>query len=178
MNKIYFTSDTHFNHANIIQYSDRPFKGIDHMTEVLIANWNKKVKPGDVVYHLGDFSLSWGPKHESMIDDILLRLNGQKYLILGNHDRDEVINNKRWIWARHYHEIKVNVGGDSHQIMMFHYALRSWNKMGRGPWMLYGHSHGNLPWHPGKSMDVGVDPNDYGPLSVQYIKTIMDKRPI
>jgi calcineurin-like phosphoesterase family protein len=79
----FFTSDTHFGHANIIRYSNRPFKDVSHMNEVLIKNWNETVGPDDEVFHLGDVAL--GPWSEW--DNVLTRLNGFKVLVVGNHDR-------------------------------------------------------------------------------------------
>jgi calcineurin-like phosphoesterase family protein len=149
------------------------------MTEVIIENWNARIGPGDIVYHLGDFALSYGKKDADAIDDILAHLNGNKFLITGNHDRDEVTKNKRWIKVLPYHEIKVDLGAETPQrINMFHYSMRTWNQQGRGSWALYGHSHGNLPQPPGKCMDVGVDPNYFTPLNIMTIKRIMDKKPI
>ena len=81
--KIHITSDTHFNHANIIKYCNRPFKGINEMNDVIIDNWNRIVKKDDIVYHLGDFFL--GSKFD--LKNIVDRLNGIIYLIRGNHDR-------------------------------------------------------------------------------------------
>lgn len=80
--KIYVTSDTHFNHKNIIDYCDRPFKDVYDMNETIISNWNNIVEPNDIIYHLGDFG--FGSKEE--LQEIFDRLNGQKYLIMGNHD--------------------------------------------------------------------------------------------
>ncbi len=81
---IYFTSDTHFFHHNIIGYCDRPFLNIEMMNEAMIERWNKTVNPEDTVYHLGDFCM--GNKDENC-RIILPRLNGYKILIKGNHDR-------------------------------------------------------------------------------------------
>ena len=81
--KIYIISDTHFNHNNIIDYCNRPFKDINEMNNTIIDNWNKTVKNDDIVYHLGDFFL--GSKFD--LKDIVDRLNGTIYLIRGNHDR-------------------------------------------------------------------------------------------
>ena len=81
--KIYFISDTHFNHKNIIKYCNRPFKNIDDMNEKIIDNWNKLVNKNDIVYHLGDFFL--GQKFDLI--NIVSKLNGKIYLIKGNHDR-------------------------------------------------------------------------------------------
>lgn len=179
MNNIFFISDTHFFHDNIIKLSKRPFRDMSHMIETIVERWNAKVRPGDVVIHLGDVFLLWGKKDIEKGNAMLSRLNGQKYLIIGNHDRDEAIKSSEFIWARHYHELKLDLGGEHKQrIVLSHYPFRSWNQMGRGSWMLHGHCHGNLPWHPGKSMDVGVDANEFTPLSVEEVKEIMDRRPI
>lgn len=81
MPDIWVTSDTHFGHANIIKYCDRPFDDVSHMNEVLVENWNATIKPQDKVYHLGDVFMG-GEKGSS----VLHRLNGKKRLIMGNHD--------------------------------------------------------------------------------------------
>lgn len=176
---IWFTSDTHFNHENIISHSCRSFRDLAEMESVLVSNWNKRVKPGDTVYHLGDFALSWGKKHSERIDGLLSRLQGQKWLIIGNHDRDEVTKNKRWNKVVHYHEIKVDLGGEHKQrIVMCHYAMRVWNQWHRGSWMLHGHSHGSLIDVGGKTLDVGVDPCGYKPISIDQIAEVMALRPI
>lgn len=83
----YFTSDTHFSHTNIIKYCNRPFKSVEEMDEVLIANWNSVVKKTDQVFHLGDFGYNY---------KIAQRLNGHKHLIWGNHDR-KLRNNQNFI---------------------------------------------------------------------------------
>ena len=81
--KLYVTSDTHFNHKNIIKYCNRPFNDIYEMNEALINNWNSVVTQNDIIYHLGDFG--FGTKEE--LQEIFDRLNGEKYLIMGNHDK-------------------------------------------------------------------------------------------
>ena len=92
----FFTADTHFGHANIIKYCNRPFKDVDEMNEAIIANWNNVVKEGDTVYHLGDFSFRGFHRYKN-------RLNGNIILLQGNHDdesniKDMVIalNGKIW----------------------------------------------------------------------------------
>lgn len=78
--EIWVTSDTHFGHANIIKYCDRPFANADEMDEFIIDKWNSVVKDGDIVYHLGDVYFGNSGKNA------IYRLNGRKRLILGNHD--------------------------------------------------------------------------------------------
>ena len=80
---IYFISDTHFNHNNIIKYCNRPFKSINEINQTIINNWNKTVKADDEIYHLGDLVLG---KKEEMYNAVS-NLNGKKYLIRGNHDK-------------------------------------------------------------------------------------------
>ena len=77
----WFTSDTHFGHANIIRYCNRPFDSVGHMDREMLKRWNEKVKPDDLVYFLGDFSMS-----EIPLKTFLPKLNGTKFLIHGNHD--------------------------------------------------------------------------------------------
>lgn len=176
---IWFTSDTHFNHENIIQHSKRPFRDLEHMTEELVSRWNACVAPGDTIYHLGDFALSWGKKHAEIIDSLLARLNGNKWLIVGNHDRKEVVGNSRWAGVAHYHELKLNLGGEHKQrIVMCHYPLRSWNQMHRGAWMLHGHCHGSLQGAQGKILDVGVDVHDFKPISLESVQETMEKHSV
>lgn len=80
---IWFTSDTHFGHARIVELCERPFRDVREMDEELVRRWNARVAPGDVVYHLGDFSM--GPRRT--IGEVLRQLRGYKVLVRGNHDR-------------------------------------------------------------------------------------------
>jgi calcineurin-like phosphoesterase family protein len=80
---VWFTSDTHFGHARIIELSDRKFVDIEQHNEALVANWNSLVGIDDTVWHLGDVNL--GSFTESI--EYARRLNGYKLLIVGNHDR-------------------------------------------------------------------------------------------
>lgn len=81
--KVFVIGDTHFYHTNIIKYCDRPYINIQQMNRSLIMNWNKVVGPNDIVFHLGDFGLGSQLELKKIFD----KLNGKKYLILGNHDR-------------------------------------------------------------------------------------------
>jgi calcineurin-like phosphoesterase family protein len=175
---VWFTSDTHYGHKNIIKYCSRPFKDAQEMDEILIQNWNQVVKPGDVVYHLGDFTLNDLP----IARDYRSRLAGNIHLVYGNHDKwVKKLNTLKthpigvdvagFQWLGPYKEIKV---GDQ-KIILCHYAMEVWNRSHHGSWMLHGHSHGTLRKDRTKRrMDVGVDPNNYRPLSFDEIKAYMD----
>lgn len=179
---IFFTADTHFNHTRVIEFSGRPYKDAGHMQEMLIDNWNQVVTNNDQVWHLGDAIFTRGSnKDAELVESILSRLNGQKFLITGNHDREDVIRSRHWQAVYPMHEIKVKLHPDdvhAQRIVLCHYALRTWNQMHRGAWMLHGHSHGNLVDISGKSMDVGVDCHNYSPLSLTDIAAYMATREI
>ena len=174
MSNIFFTSDHHFFHTNIIKFSNRPFADVDEMNQVMIERWNEKVKPDDEVYYLGDFALT---KDKEAVADVLDQLNGTKYLICGNHEGPALSNPKKFKWIKDYFELKVkdpDVKNGVQRIILFHYAMRVWRSDFRGTWHLYGHSHGNLPDKEDKlCFDVGVDNHDFYPLSYQEVKDIM-----
>lgn len=83
--EIFVISDTHFDHTNIISYSNRPFVNTASMDNAIIQNWNSVVSDDDIVYFLGDFT--FGPKENIM--KYATQLKGHKHLILGNHDRQK-----------------------------------------------------------------------------------------
>jgi calcineurin-like phosphoesterase family protein len=165
MSNLWFTSDTHFGHANIIRYCKRPFGSVDEMNEVMIQRWNEVVKHGDFVYHLGDFAFGKNLTTEM----ISRRLQGSVTVILGNHDDENYLMRLFGGQVCHYLKLKI----DNQDIILFHYAMRTWWHDLRGSWHLYGHSHGALPGH-GKSFDIGVDCNDFRPQNFDEIKSRMD----
>lgn len=161
----FFTADTHFGHSNIIKYCKRPYSCAQEMNEMLIKNWNDVVTPSDTVYHLGDFAFDNNP------EKYLCRLNGQKFLIKGNHDKKPCFVLPGWTHVYDYKEIKI----EKQTIILFHYALRVWNKSCHDSWSLYGHSHGKLPDDPmSLNMDVGVDCHGYTPISFEKIRVLMN----
>lgn len=173
MSKIYFTSDHHFGHKNIIEFSRRPFKDVDEMDEILIRKWNEKVKPEDEVYHLGDVGLSSSGK----LRKILERLNGKIYLINGNHEKSAQACHTRFEWIKDYYELVVKddeFERGEQLIVLFHYAMREWNASHWGTYHLYGHAHGTLPDDLNSlSFDIGVDCHNFYPLSYEEVKAIM-----
>lgn len=155
---IWFTADLHFDHKNIIKYCNRPFNSVIEMNETLISNWNGRVHKDDLVYILGDFSF----KHP---DKYLEKLNGTKILIFGNHD-DTKVRKHKGLFKAVYDILKIKYNKKT--IMLCHYAMRVWAKSHFGSYHLYGHSHGTLPPF-GKSLDVGVDCNEYKPISIDEV---------
>lgn len=165
---IWFTSDTHFGHANIIKFQGRPFSSAIEMDEAIITNWNKCVKPNDKVYHLGDFSFDKRP------DIVARRLNGRKYLIRGNHDhfKQSHLMHPFFEWVKDYHTLKAN----KQKFILFHYPIRNWHHCYKGTIHLFGHSHGGSPDY-GRSTDVGVDCWDFSPVHIDTIIDYMRNKP-
>ena len=99
----FFTSDTHFGHARIIELSNRPFRDVEHMNTEIVRRWNETVMPDDTVFHLGDVAL--GPIDLSL--PIVSRLNGYKILVNGNHDRPFMNRGKARFdeWHNRYAEV-------------------------------------------------------------------------
>lgn len=166
MSKVFFTSDLHLGHSNIIKYCKRPFNNADEMDEALIRNWNNVVGKDDHIYVLGDFTMRSKPSN------YLRRLNGFKHLVQGNHD-DRPSTDDGWTSIHKLHRIKVQ-GQD---IVLCHYAMVVWDQSHRGSWQLYGHSHGTLPDNKASlSFDVGVDCHNYTPLSFEQVSEIMSRK--
>lgn len=163
----WFTADHHFGYERIITLARRPFENIAHMEEELIARWNRRVSRNDQVYVLGDFS--YGLEH----DPILIRLWGQKHLVLGNHDRAGVVG-RATLW-RSVEQFKLGLF-DGVNAALFHYAMRVWPGAHSGTINLYGHSHGKLAGDSA-SQDVGVDVWDFQPVSMAEITARMAKSP-
>ena len=180
--KLWFTSDPHFDHANIIKYVKRPFDNVTVMNEALIRNWNRVVGNDDLVFCLGDFALG----HPDSCRKILERLNGHKVLIIGNHEK--TVMRKSYnrdafdggIYERL--EIKINdeeVSDEFQNIVLSHYTMMTWNRSHRGSWQLFGHVHGMLDENPlvqPNQFDVGVDSHEYTPISYQTVKEIITQR--
>ena len=167
---VFFTSDLHFGHSNIIRSVGRPFAAAEDMDETLIQNWNHCISPVDEVYILGDFTLR-GPQQAM---ELLRRLNGQKYLIRGNHDQfvDRATFDKTLFhWVRDYHKLFYQ----GRQFVLFHYPIAEWDQSHHGAIHLHGHQHNHAGYNTQNAQhgllryDVGVDANGMFPVSVEQI---------
>jgi calcineurin-like phosphoesterase family protein len=166
---VWFTSDTHFGHAAIIELSDRPFASAEEMDAAMTANWNAVIAPADEVYHLGDFCY----RNSRAAPEYLSALNGKVHLIAGNHD-GLTLKHHRDAFAS-VHEMK-EVKLDGHHIVLCHYPMREWHGVWRGAWHLFGHVHGRLNHEPlGLSLDVGVDSNRFRPWALTEIEALFAK---
>jgi len=171
----YFTADTHFCHNNIIWSCNRPFKNVLEMNREMINRWNSYVTDHDEIYILGDF-LYKGTGIEA--NKILSQLKGRKYLIKGNHEKyldDPKFNPKSFEWVKEYYVLNY----EGIEFILFHYPILQWHKSHRGSIHLYGHVHnsGKRDMELGarleilgkKAINVGVDVNDFYPVSIKKI---------
>jgi len=188
---IFFTSDSHFGHGNIIKYCKRPFLSVEEMDAEMIRRWNRVVKANDIVYHLGDFTLL-GTKKAA---EYFLQLNG-KIRILGttwHHDKKWLprcnikdgnlllpkLGRTDFISASGHHVVVLpalfllEIAGlgdneNSQVVVLCHYPLAVWDRKHYGAWHLHGHSHGSHE-NDGLSLDVGVDCNQFRPVSLEDV---------
>ena len=140
---LYYTSDLHLGHANIIRHCNRPFTNADEMDATLIKNWNNKVARSDTVYIVGDFLF----RAKRPAEEYLSELKGKKHLIIGNHDRyleNRDFDRRQFKWIEHYKELNDN----KRKIILSHYPIMCYNgqyrRNGEGEpkvYMLYGHVH-------------------------------------
>jgi calcineurin-like phosphoesterase family protein len=194
--KLWFTSDTHFNHANICSATTtwnkesgnnfRIFNSLDTMNDRLVAGINASVGQDDILFHLGDWSFGGFESIRQFRDRLVCK---NIHLILGNHDQ-HIARNKddvQEIFSSVHNMldliVKWNVGTptqDEAKFMLMHFPIASWDNLARGVIHLHGHVH--LPKHrrigPGKMMDVGVDGNGLEPIDMKEVLTIMKNQPI
>ena len=172
---IWFTADTHFCHENIVRFSARPFKDAAEMNEELIRRWNETVPEDGIVFHLGDFCLG----NNSQWNDIMYRLNGKIYLILGNHDFRNIKESFMYRFEMVTQQMTIRVGGQS--IILNHNPFLCYGGSYRDTWQLFGHVHSGPLSKTGLDLprlkmlfplqyDVGVDNNDFRPVSFAEVK--------
>jgi calcineurin-like phosphoesterase family protein len=145
---VYLTADTHFNHTNIIKYCHRPFKTIEEMNDTLVINWNRVVKINDMVIFLGDL----GFKDNGNI--WVSKLNGNKLLIRGNHDKSGKPN---------------TVFEYNNEIFLLTHRMIPMTD--RNIWNIHGHSHdkGILVDKENKSMCVSTELTGYTPIDIDKL---------
>ncbi len=180
--KLFFTSDTHFFHKNIIEFASRPFETLEEMHNVLVDNWNSVVPKDGTVYHLGDFAL--GGNFESHTR-LRKRLNGEIVLLLGNHCYQNKLDRTRYLdlfkIITDVISLKVKLSdGEYLKLFMSHYPHLYWQ---RGFYHLHGHIHSGpnstaseveIPHR--LRYDIGVDNNNYYPVSFDGIVEIFNNR--
>ena len=178
---IWFTSDTHFGHKNIINFCERPFRDIDEMDEAIITKWNNKVGKDDIVFHLGDFAFSSNKRWQELI----YRLNGKIYLILGNHDITRwpgTYTMEQFDRVENQMLLKID---NKYKVYLNHFPFLCYDGTYRNykdcTIQLHGHVHERtgdtgkdaqrIKYRFPYQYDVGVDNNNFEPISWKEILT-------
>lgn len=183
---VYFISDEHYGHANIIKYCSRPFSSIDEMNWALVNNFNSVVNPDDLTYHLGDFSL-----HEKYVKKLLPSLNGKHILIAGNHDIVHSCHKKKAIAAKQryleygfleiHERLIIDVPELGGEVLLTHMPKSGttsdvrYEQYRPNDWLdskllLHGHIHNNGLYDAKKNqLNVGVDVWNFHPASLDAV---------
>lgn len=176
----WFTADTHFNDKSLLHRGFRPFGSVEEMNRELIRRWNETVPENGVVFHLGDFSQ--GGYRE--LRNILPKLHGKIYLIQGNHDNLDLRNmggfKKKFVQSVPQKTIRI----EENDIILHHYPFLFYKGELDNVWQLFGHVHSGPYETSGFDLprlkmlfpfqyDVGVDNNDYRPVSYLEVKAII-----
>ena len=192
--RLFFTSDTHYNHANICSATTtwnepvtcREFKTLEHMNAHLVGNINEVVGQDDILFHLGDWSFGGFEQIQKFREQIVCR---NVHIITGNHDH-HIENNREncqmlFSSVNKYLDlvVKYNVGTPlmgEQRFALMHFPIASWDNMARGAIHLHGHVHfkPTMRLQEGKMMDVGVDGNNLYPIDMSEVVSIMKNRPI
>lgn len=168
---IFVISDTHFNHANILNFQNedgsyvRPgFSSVEEMNEIMIQRWNEVVRPGDTVYHLGD--VLFGNDKDTFLSRHMPRLMGKKRLLFGNHD-----DPKHFVGVGHFSKTMLWRMFPEYNLLLTHVPVHP-STLGEGRFddkpviNVHGHIHANKS-PPGPYKCVCVEQTDYRPVALE-----------
>lgn len=194
--KLFFTSDTHYNHTNICRGvtrwrtedgkipvdQTRDFPTLEKMNSTIVDNINATVGQDDILIHLGDWSFGGFDSIKEFRDRIVCK---NIYLLYGNHDH-HIERNKNGIQGifvntSQYQMLTViDENGKRREFVLMHYPICSWHDMNKGRFHLFGHVH--LPGidkiMPGRAMDVGMDGNNLTPYEMREVEAILKDRKV
>lgn len=195
--RVFFTSDTHYNHTNICRgvsnwdgaRGTRDYKTLNQMNIDLQDNINMLVGENDILFHLGDWSFGGFEQ----IAEFRNKINCKNiHLFLGNHDhhilnnREDIrdlftsVNEQRMVTIVVLPSVN-NAPSAKHRFVMSHYPLASWQDMGQGVKHIHGHAHTPHQFKvgPGRMMDVGMDGNpNFQPYTLNEVLSLIADRPI
>jgi len=175
---VFFTSDFHLFHKNVLKFDNRPFNDVHEMHQVIEERWNETVNDDDYVIYLGDLAFA-RREEKAEVEGMLWRLKGKIHFVMGNHDKWEDIKKlPRLESVQDYLEVRIATMEENGKGVMerketlficMHYPIFSHNKAHHGSIMVHGHSHmslSELEFHKIKKIfDVGVNGWDYRPVS-------------
>lgn len=188
---IWFTSDLHLGHKNVLAFQGRPFSSIDEMNSGLLLAINKRVKACDILYILGDVAYK-NAGGFSAAAQMVASLRCKKIrLVLGNHDASYA---SKWIESGLFEtvsrleEFPAKGFGYQAELTLCHYPLLSWNRSHHNgkensipSIMVHGHSHGSREDNERNAAegvfryDCGVDANDYKPVHISDIVSFFNQ---
>jgi len=167
----WFISDTHFFHTNILKFVDgngvriRQFASLDDMHNTIIRNWNSVVGVNDYVYHLGDVTFQYHKPFQS----IMYCLNGDKRLIVGNHDKL-----KQEGLLKHFSKVMYWHGFKEENFTATHFPHRL-DKLRDGTFNVHGHTHNNDE-EDLHYINVSVEAINYKPVNMDWIRKEINER--
>ena len=165
---VFFTSDCHWSHHNIISYCKRPFTDINHMLQSLVARWNERVSPEDTVCHLGDWCFTGKSGTGTKAHEYEDMLNGKIIHIRGNHDKSNTLRFALDVAT-------VRLGGLN--VLLQHRPPHNGSEVPKGiDLVLCGHVHGAFKhaWVHTRNKDiliinVGIDVWNYAPVRADEV---------
>lgn len=157
--QLWFMSDLHYGHKNIIAINNRPFNDLEEMNLSIEKELVDKVKPRDILFDLGDLFFSTS---EKKILQVLGSIKAAEFhKLVGNHDRLKIyqkVNIRPFFTTlSDILEIIVEYRDKPYSLVLSHYPMLSWNGKARGSWMIAGHTHGNIDTFNDASNDLRVD---------------------
>ena len=181
--RVLFISDTHFGHENIIKYCNRPFADVDSMDKELIDNWNQTVASDDIVIHNGDFALG-----KKSIENYVSKLNGQIYIVRGNHDHWSDAKGVQFGFAKIFKKpVEFEIGGKT--FFCCHAPEQIVNIGPQADYLLYGHIH-DKHWtdeinedngqihisEPKNALCICAEQLDYKPATMERVVDMIEKK--
>lgn len=181
----FFTSDQHFGHKNIIEYSKRPFESVAQMELAILTRFNDAVSENDDVYHLGDVSLD-----EHLVAGLMAKMRGRHHLVAGNHDACHPCHRRHARAERLYRDagfatvqtaLTFDIEGFG-RVDLCHFPYRGdhtsqeryteLRPVDEGHFLIHGHVH--EAWRTrGRMLNVGVDVHDFRPLSEPQVAGLL-----
>jgi len=183
---VYFISDFHCFHHNVLKFDNRPFSDVHEMHNTIIKNWNNTVSPNSTVFYMGDLSFNSFTNTKPIVDSLV----GNIYFINGNHDNPkDILKYDRWVDVLDMVDLQIldekNVEQRKNKyqhLVLSHYPILHWNRKHYGSIHVHGHSHHDLYksnasyYETGYVLDVGCNGIDYTPISYEDVKRVVQRQ--
>lgn len=168
IDRVWFISDTHFWHHNIIKYCNRPFADVAEMNTAMMTNWKSKVKQGDLTIHVGDVMFG-GERNISQMNEWLAYIPGEVILIAGNHDFHD--RKQKHLYnlnvSQVFRTIDFTHDGMSFRIQHYPMSQPELDEFVSGGYNIHGHIHNKLVENSSQHINACVEHHNYGPVTLQ-----------